>query len=103
MNLKGDPGEVDESAIDIADKWILMRTNSVIREVTDCMDKFDLGLAAQKIYDFAWSEFCDWYIEMAKPRLYGEDEAVGKTGDGRAGACAGQDAEAAASVHAICD
>ena len=73
MNLDGDPGEVDEAGIDIADKWILMRQNAVTREVTDCMEKFDLGLAVQKVYDFAWSEFCDWYIEMAKPRLYGED------------------------------
>ena len=75
MNLEGDPGKVDESKIDIADKWILMRLNSVIAEVTDCMERFDLGIAVQKVYDFAWSEFCDWYIEMAKPRLYGEDKS----------------------------
>jgi valyl-tRNA synthetase len=78
MNLDGDPGEVDENTIDIADKWILMRLNSVVGEVTDCMEKFDLGLAVQKVYDFAWSEFCDWYIEMAKPRLYGENDSVKK-------------------------
>jgi len=78
MNLDGDPGALDEDNIDIADKWVLMRLNSVIGEATDCMEKFDLGLAAQKAYDFAWSEFCDWYIEMAKPRLYGEDAALKK-------------------------
>ncbi|MEI6100923.1 MAG: valine--tRNA ligase [Eubacteriales bacterium] len=76
MNLDGDPGAVDESKIDIADKWVLMRLNSVIAEVTESMEKFDLGIAAQKVYDFAWSEFCDWYIEMAKPRLYGEDKTL---------------------------
>ena len=75
MNLDGDPGGVDETQIDIADKWILMRLNTVTVEVTECMERFDLGLAAQKVYDFAWSEFCDWYIEMAKPRLYGEDKS----------------------------
>lgn len=68
-----DIGEIDVSLLDIADKWILCRLNSVIREVTASIDSFDLNLAAQKIYDFIWSEFCDWYIEMAKPRLYGEN------------------------------
>ena len=63
-----DIGEIDVSLLDIADKWILCRLNSVIREVTASIDSFDLNLAAQKIYDFIWSEFCDWYIEMAKPR-----------------------------------
>lgn len=67
---------VDEAKLDIADKWILARLNAAIRECTDNIEKYDLGLAAQKIYDFSWSEFCDWYIEMAKPRLYGEDEEL---------------------------
>jgi len=56
-----------------ADKWILSRANAVTREVTDSMEKFELGIAAQKIYDFIYDDLCDWYIEMVKPRLYGED------------------------------
>lgn len=57
-----------------ADKWIISRFNTIVKEVTENMEKFELGIAAQKIYDFMWSEFCDWYIELVKPRLYGEDE-----------------------------
>ncbi|MTI49556.1 MAG: valine--tRNA ligase [Firmicutes bacterium] len=56
------------------DKWIISRSNNVIKEVTDNLGKYELGLAAQKIYDFTWNEYCDWYIEMVKPRLYGEDQ-----------------------------
>ena len=60
------------------DKWILSKLNTLIREVTDNMDSFELGIAVQKVYDFIWDEFCDWYIEMVKPRLYsteaGEEE-----------------------------
>ncbi|MEG2202504.1 MAG: valine--tRNA ligase [Christensenellaceae bacterium] len=77
MNIEENKAEpIDEKMLDIADKWILAKLNTAIKECTDCMDKFDLGLAAQKIYDFTWSEFCDWYIEMAKPRLYGEDKQI---------------------------
>ena len=76
MNIKGEVKPIDESRLDIADEWILLKLNDAIRECTENIEKYDLGLAAQKIYDFTWSELCDWYIEMAKPRLYGEDEAV---------------------------
>ena len=62
-----------EANLTIADKWIISRVNNVVKEVIDNMDKFDLGIAAQKIYDFAWTEYCDWYIEIVKPRLYGDD------------------------------
>ena len=55
-----------------ADRWILSRANTLIRDVTDNMDRFELGIALSKIYDFAWDEFCDWYIEMVKPRLYND-------------------------------
>lgn len=57
-----------------ADKWILSRLNTLIKEVTDNIEKFELGIASQKIYDFIWGEFCDWYIELVKPVMYGEDE-----------------------------
>ncbi len=56
------------------DRWILSRTNNVVKEVTDNLNKFELGMAAQKIYDFIWNEYCDWYIEIVKPRLYSDDE-----------------------------
>ena len=55
------------------DKWILSCFNSLTREVTDNMDSFELGIAVQKVYDFIWDQFCDWYIEMVKPRLYATD------------------------------
>lgn len=58
----------------LADKWIISRTNRIVSEVTDNMDKFELGIALQKAYEFTWSEYCDWYIEIVKPRLYGEDK-----------------------------
>ena len=57
-----------------ADKWILSRVNSLAKEVTENMDAFELGIAVQKVYDFIWEEFCDWYIEMVKPRLYAEND-----------------------------
>ena len=56
------------------DKWILSKLNTLVKEVTDNMDSFELGIAVQKVYDFIWDEFCDWYIEMVKPRLYSTDE-----------------------------
>ncbi|MBC8591300.1 valine--tRNA ligase [Wansuia hejianensis] len=55
------------------DKWILSRLNNVVREVTENLDKYEIGLAAQRIYDFIWDDYCDWYIEMVKSRLYGDD------------------------------
>ena len=72
MNMEGRniTEDVDALELDISDKWILSRLNSVINEVTENMEKFELGLASEKIYDFIWSEYCDWYIEMCKSRLY---------------------------------
>ncbi|MBR1523563.1 MAG: valine--tRNA ligase, partial [Lachnospiraceae bacterium] len=58
------------------DRWILSKMNRVVSEVTDNMEKYELGVAAAKIYDFIWDELCDWYIEMVKPRLYNTDDAV---------------------------
>ncbi len=57
------------------DRWILSKLNNVVSEVTDNMENFELGIAVQKVYDFIWDEFCDWYIEMVKPRLYNTDDA----------------------------
>ena len=64
---------VDKATLTDADKWILSKCNTLAKDVTDNLDKYELGIAAQKIYDFMWEEFCDWYIEMVKPRLYGQD------------------------------
>lgn len=57
-----------------ADKWILSKTNKVAKDVTENLDKYEIGIAADKIYNFIWEEFCDWYIEMVKPRLYNDDD-----------------------------
>jgi valyl-tRNA synthetase len=59
--------------LDATDKWILTKLNHTVREMTDNLEEFELGLAAQKVYDFIWSAFCDWYIEFSKSRLYGSD------------------------------
>ena len=74
MNLEGGSIlPIEECNLDAADKWILSRFNGAVREVTENMEKYELGMAAQRLYDFMWSEFCDWYIELTKPRLYGTD------------------------------
>ena len=62
--------------LETEDKWILSKLNQVIKEVCDNMDSFELGIAAGKIYDFIWDSYCDWYIELTKPRLNGEDAAA---------------------------
>ena len=66
--------EPANDALAPVDKWILSKLNTLIKEVTDNMDSFELGIAVQKVYDFIWDEFCDWYIEMVKPRLYNTDD-----------------------------
>lgn len=65
---------IDESLLTQADRWILSKSNTLVREATDNLETFELGIAAQKIYDFIWEEFCDWYIEMVKPRLYNDED-----------------------------
>ena len=65
--------------LDLTDRWILSRYNSLVKEVTENLEKFELGIAVQKLYDFIWDEFCDWYIELAKSGLYGEDKDVKET------------------------
>ena len=59
-----------------ADKWILSKVNTLAKEVQENLSKYDLGLAAQKVYDFIWDEYCDWYIEMVKPRLYNKEDST---------------------------
>ena len=68
--------EVGEGTLKQEDRWILSKANALVRDVTDNLERFEMGIAADKIYDFIWEEFCDWYIEMVKPRLYGEDVAT---------------------------
>lgn len=63
-----------EGSLNLSDEWILNKLNKLILEITNNIENYDLGVALDKIYNFMWNEFCDWYIEMAKVRLYGEDE-----------------------------
>jgi valyl-tRNA synthetase len=62
--------------LELPDRWIISRYNRVVKEVTDNLEKFELGIAVQKLYDFIWDEFCDWYIELAKPGLYSQDPGL---------------------------
>ncbi|MBR1848929.1 MAG: class I tRNA ligase family protein, partial [Lachnospiraceae bacterium] len=90
MNMeqyKNEQGEgIDESLtlaqmadkLEPVDKWIISKLNHLVQDVTANMDKFELGIAVQKVYDFIWEEFCDWYIEMVKPRLYNADDKDSK-------------------------
>jgi len=75
MNIDGDI--IDEKTAmqnyKTEDKWIISRMNKAAKEITDNLNSFELGIAAGKVYDFIWNEYCDWYIEIVKPRLYGED------------------------------
>ena len=75
MNLTVEKNALPEK-LEQEDKWILSRFNTVAKEVNENFDKYELGIAAQKIYDFIWDDFCDWYIELTKPRLTGEDKAA---------------------------
>ncbi len=77
MNMEG-KNVTTPAANELApvDKWILSKLNTLVKDVTDNMESFELGIAVQKVYDFIWDEFCDWYIEMVKPRLYNSDDAV---------------------------
>ena len=74
MNLTVEDNRLPDK-LETEDKWILSKLNQVIREVCDNMDSFELGVAAGKIYDFIWDSYCDWYIELTKPRLNGDNEA----------------------------
>ena len=77
MNIeKAEGREVSIEELTDADKWIISKMNTLIKEVTDNMEKYELGVAVQKLYDFIWEEFCDWYIEMVKPRLYNDDDTT---------------------------
>ena len=73
MNLTIDQCELPEK-LELEDKWILSKLNSVIPEITENMERYELGVAAQKVYDFIWDSYCDWYIELTKTRLQGDDE-----------------------------
>ena len=75
MNMEGfDVKEPSKDNLTEADRWILSKVNTLAKDVTENMDKYELGIAVQKVYDFIWDEFCDWYIEIVKPRLYKKDE-----------------------------
>ena len=71
----------DASSLEPVDKWIISKLNDVVKEVTDNMENYELGIAVQKVYDFIWDEFCDWYIEMVKPRLWNKENEASRTAD----------------------
>ena len=77
MNMEKAPvHEVSLDDLTMADKWILSKVNTLAKDVTENLDKFELGIALQKVYDFIWEEFCDWYIEMVKPRLWNDEDST---------------------------
>ena len=69
-------GDALPAGLELEDRWMLSKLNTLRREVRENLDKYELGIAAQKIYDFIWDTYCDWYIELTKSRLYGEDAAA---------------------------
>ena len=76
MNIeKADLTGVTLENLTSADRWILSKANTLVKDVTENMENYDFGVAVAKLYDFIWEEFCDWYIEMVKPRLYNEEDA----------------------------
>lgn len=74
MHIGDSEPKLDKSKLTSADKWILSKVNTLAKEVTDNLDNYELGIAVQKVYDFIWDEYCDWYIEMVKPRLYNKED-----------------------------
>ena len=77
MNMeKAEVKEVALTDLTMADKWILSKVNTLAKDVTENLDKYELGIALQKVYDFIWEEFCDWYIEMVKPRLWKDEDTT---------------------------
>ena len=74
--LEAEAGGISTDKLTMADRWILSKANTLAADVTENLDKYELGIALQKVYDFIWEEFCDWYIEMVKPRLYNEEDTT---------------------------
>ena len=75
MNLTIDHVELPEQ-LELEDKWVLSKLNTLVKEVTDNMDAFEIGVASAKVYDFIWDTYCDWFIELCKARLTGDDECA---------------------------
>lgn len=76
MNVEDDVKNINDVELQIEDKWIISSLNDVIDEVSTNLNKYEIGIAAEKIYDYTWNVFCDWYIELVKPRLYGDDSIL---------------------------
>lgn len=74
MNIDDKVKSIDDVDLELEDKWIISRLNEISREVLLNLDKFEIGIAGEKLYDFVWNEFCDWYIELVKRRLYNDDK-----------------------------
>ena len=82
-NVQSSIMNIDVSKLEYEDKWLLSKLNTLIKEATANLDNFDMGVYAQKIYDFTWNEFCDWYIEIVKPRLYNKENTDEKAVESR--------------------
>ncbi len=78
MNLDGIDTNLNTLKLELCDKWIISRYNSVIQDVTDALDSYRFNDAAQVLYDFVWHEYCDWYLELAKIRIYDKEDIIGK-------------------------
>ena len=76
MNVEDHVKNINDVELQIEDKWIISSLNDVIDEVSTNLNKYEIGISAEKIYDFTWNVFCDWYIELVKPRLYGDDSIL---------------------------
>lgn len=80
MNLEISENKLPDAAkLQLEDKWIVSKFNRVAKEVTENLDKFELGVALSKIYDFIWDDYCDWYIELVKPRLFDKENTTRDT------------------------
>ncbi len=77
--LTGISGSFDQNGLELSDRWLMSRLDTLTAQVEESMEKYELGIAAQKLYDFIWGEYCDWYIELVKHRLYDEDSKTGDT------------------------
>ncbi len=101
QNFHPDSFQMDAQQLSLADRWILSRANRLVETVTRALDDYKFNEAASALYQFVWHEFCDWYLEIIKPVLYGQSSTGGSGGSGRQGGSAGEDATTRAVLWTI--
>ncbi len=101
QNFHPDSFQMDAQQLSLADRWILSRANRLVKTVTRALDDYKFNEAASALYQFVWHEFCDWYLEIIKPVLYGQSSTGGSGGSGRQGGSAGEDATTRAVLWTI--